>query len=80
MLAGTSPKQGRRRQVTISTEATYENDLAIATAAATSRLGEFAVNVGDQSSDAINDALNNEWFDGIAISDWVDAAVSRLCA
>lgn len=64
--------------MTISTEATYENDLSAAKAAAVARLGDFVAATGDQADDAINDTLNNEWFDGIEIADWVDATFSRL--
>ncbi|MFP2873734.1 hypothetical protein ACLEIY_16070 [Acetobacter tropicalis] len=64
--------------MTISTEATYENDLTAAKNNVVSRLADFISGTGDQSDDAINDALNNEWFDGIEVSKWADAVVTRF--
>lgn len=53
--------------VTISTEATYSQDLAVAREQILSRMSAVA----DQIKGKVNDRLSEGWYDGIPIIDWV---------
>ena len=64
---------------------TYETDLAAAQALLADRL-EAAIAAGKAENSSLewdlpkslNDALNNEWIEGISVSKWADRAAAKV--
>jgi hypothetical protein len=60
-----------------TTEQTYDSDLQAARSLLEEQVPAAGWPEGEREK-AMNDALNNEWNEGMTLEEWVDAAARRL--